>query len=168
MSDISESITSLSIARHTVQLILRSALDAEPMRCFGLIGRKNESTISHTAPLAIMGIQQSAAHVLKNCDLQHILERWDKQSVVPCGLYFTTENGELPQIKELESYEKALTSASASLPGSALIHMPLMLNTAGCLEAFTYQLHENALVSIPLTLEEDGQRMDSRQRTVNL
>ena len=149
-----------------MQLILRSAIDALPAHCFGLIGQEtgrktlghNSFTVTHTSPQATFGTAKSAAQHLINCDLRHTLENWQQQSILPCGIYFATENGTIPEIEELQSIEREfLKRVSVSAESSPLL-MPLMLNTAGCLEAFAYRVEGKTLRSVPLLLVEDGQQ----------
>ncbi len=158
MSDILEAVTSLSIARHTVQFILFSALDANPKQCCGLIGQ-HESTISHAVLLPDIKLVHSAKHIFQNSDLQHTLKHWKEQGVTPCGIFFTTVNGKVPAYSELKKSENFFKKTMAEFTEKPFIHMPLMLNTAGCLEAFSYRLGKDALLSIPLILEEDGQQI---------
>jgi len=162
----SNNVSSISIDRHTMQFILRSAIDALPARCFGLIGqesgRKAEGhksfTITHTSPQAAFGAAKSAAQHLINCDLQHTLESWQQQSILPCGIYFSTENGKLPEVEALQSIEREFLKKVPACAESAPVLMPLMLNTAGCLEAFAYLMEGKTLQSVPLLLAEDGQQ----------
>lgn len=162
MSDNSKSASSISIARHTVQFILRCAMDAEPGQCFGLIGRKtiepNGPTITHAAPQVGFGTTKSAVQHLCECDLKHTLEKWQQQAIEPCGIFFSTKNGNMPELNELKSMEDILQKKIPTCADKAWILMPLMLNTAGCLEAFTYILAKESLISIPLLLVEDGQQ----------
>lgn len=157
MPDNSKPVTSLSIARHTLQAILRTAIDAGESPCIGVIGRKNELTINHAVPITDAGREECADHPSKNSDLRHTLEAWKREKIVPCGIYFTVENDEIPDQSEFERLKAGLEEAVPELAGSMVILMPLMLNTAGCLEAFAYSFHRNSPISIPLTLEEDGQ-----------
>jgi len=137
-------------------------MDAQPARCFGLIGRKpleqNSLTITHASPQAVFGTAKSDAQHFSDCDLQHTLERWQQQVIEPCGIYFSTENGTMPELAELKAMEIELQKKVPACTGKALILMPLMLNTAGCLEAFTYVINEKTLRSVPLLLAEDGQQ----------
>ncbi|MES0372309.1 MAG: hypothetical protein ABUK11_08525, partial [Mariprofundaceae bacterium] len=134
MPDTSEPVTSLSIARHALQFILRLALDAEPKRCIGLIGHKNSSTITHTASLPEIGTGECANEIFKNSDLQHTLEKWTADQITPCGIFFTCKNGEIPDYSAIAALEKSLLNSIPELTKSPVIYMPLMLNTAGCLE----------------------------------
>ncbi|MDX8403935.1 MAG: hypothetical protein R8K54_05960 [Mariprofundaceae bacterium] len=161
MPDSSESVTSLSIARHAVQFILRLALDAKPKRCFGLIGQKSASTISHAASLPDVGTEKYANEILKNRDLQHILEKWTAQKIRPCGIFFTTENGKVPDYADMKKLEDSLKKSIPEFIGKPIIYLPLMLNTAGCLETFAYLIGKGSLVSTPLILEEDGQQREN-------
>jgi len=163
MPDSSESVISLSIARHAVQFILRLALDAEPKRCFGLIGhQKSASTISHAASLPDIGTEKYANAILKNRDLQHILKKWTAQEIRPCGIFFTTENGTLPDNADIKKLEDSLKKSIPEFIGKPIIYLPLMLNTAGCLEAFAYLIGKDSFVSTALILEEDGQQRENR------
>jgi len=162
MSDISKNVSSISIARHTVQFILRSAIDAQPACCFGLIGRnlleQNGFTIVHASPHAAFGMAKSAAQHLADCDLQHMLDNLQQQAIEPCGIYFSTKNGSMPALAELKAMKSDLQKIAPACTEKALILMPLMLNTAGCLEAFTYVIDDETVLSIPLLLAEDGQQ----------
>jgi len=166
MSHACESLISISIARHTVQFMLRHALDAKASPCFGLIGRKtlshNGSTILYAAPIATSGADNFAVSLLENSDIKHTTQRWQQKEIDVCGSYFTTEKGQVPEIEKLISLEQnlkaALTNHLSEPPASSLIHMPLLLGTAGCLEAFAYQIKSDQLCSIPLLLAEDGQQ----------
>jgi len=158
MSDKFKPVASVSIARHAVQFILRSALAAGSVRCFGLIGRQNGLTINHATTLPVNGMAQSVEQMFESCDLQHTLAAWSEQAITPCGIFFATENGEIPAPDELKRVEAALAKRAPAFAAIPLIHMPLLLNTAGCLEAFAYQIRADSLVSIPLLLEEDGQQ----------
>ena len=161
MSDKTEPVTSLSIARHALQFILRLALDAEPKRCFGLIGQKNGSIINHAASLPDIGTGEFANGIFKNSDLQHILKKWTTQEITPCGIFFTTENGEIPDRSEMEKLGKSLIKSIPEFVEKPVIYMPLMLNTAGCLEAFAYLISNDSLNAVPLILEEDGQQREN-------
>ncbi len=162
MSDISKNVSSISIARHTVQFILRSAMDTQPARCFGLIGRKpsalRDLTITHATPQAVFGTTKSAARQLADCDMQHTLEDWQQQAIELCGIYFSTENGIMPEPGVLTAMENELRKKAPACSEKNLILMSLMLNTAGCLEAFTYILKDETLIPVPLLLAEDGQQ----------
>lgn len=158
MSDNSKPVTSLSIARHTLQSILRTAIDAEPASCIGVIGCKNGLTINQAVPITDAGEEECAVHLYKNSDLQHTLKAWKREEIMPCGIFFTVENGETADQAELERLKAEFKKAVPELADSRIILMPLMLDTAGCLEAFAYCLHRNVPISIPLMLEEDGQR----------
>lgn len=161
MSDSSEPVTSLSIARHALQFILRLALDADPKRCFGLIGQKSASTISHSASLPDIGTEECANEIFNNSDLQHTLEKWSAQGITPCGIFLTTENGAIPDYSDIEALEESIKKSIPELSDNPIIYMPLMLNTAGCLEAFAYSIDKNSLTAIPLMLEEDGQQREN-------
>lgn len=162
MSDTSKTVSSISIARHTAQFILRCAMDALPTQCFGLIGRKaletKDCTIAHAAPQAAFGMTKSAAQYFSECDLKHTVENWQKQAIEPCGIYFSTESGNMPGLNELKPMQNELQKWVPAFAGKPMILMPLMLNTAGCLEAFTYIISDETLLSIPLLLAEDGQQ----------
>jgi len=157
MSDNSKPVTSLPIARHTLQSILRTAIDAEPAQCIGIIGKKNSLTINQAAPIHYAEGEKCADRIHKNSDLQHILELWKTEGIMPCGIFFTVESGEITDQAELEKLDAEFRKAAPHSTGDAPILMPLMLNTAGCLEAFAYHIDRNSLIPIPLTLEEDGQ-----------
>jgi len=166
MSDISKNVSSISIARHAMQFILRSAIDALPAHCFGLIGQEMDRktlghksfTVTHTSPQAAFGTAKSASQHLINCDLQHTIENWQQQAITPCGIYFSTENGTIPEIEELKSIEREFLKQFPATAESTPLLIPLMLNTAGCLEAFAYLIEGETLRSVPLLLVEDGQQ----------
>lgn len=137
-------------------------MDALPARCFGLIGRetlgKNGFTIARAASQAAFGTTKSAAQHICECDLQHTVANWQQQGIEPCGIFFSAEGGNLPELDELKSMQHELQKKIPSSAGDACILMPLMLNTAGCLEAFSYIIAEESLLSLPLLLAEDGQQ----------
>lgn len=161
MSDNSKPVASLSIARHALQFILRLALDAEPKRCFGLIGQKSTSIIDHAASLPDIGTGKFANLIFKNSDLQHTLKEWAKQEITPCGIFFTTENGEIPDYSDMKNLDDSLKKSMPDFIRKPVIYIPLMLNTAGCLEAFAYLIGKDSLTAVPLILEEDGQQREN-------
>jgi len=166
MQAASESVTSLSIARHAVQFILHRAVEASPDRCCGVIGLSN-SLVSKAAALP-----NSASNTLHHCeigahhaagssensDLRHIAEQWRKCGITQCGTFFTTTDGEAPAVSELKQFEALLKREVPELSNAPITHLALMLNTAGCLEAFAYQIHQDLAVPVTLILEEDGQQ----------
>jgi hypothetical protein len=119
---------------------------------------QNGFTVVHASPQAVFGTADSAAQYFSDCDLQHTLDSWQQQAIEPCGIYFSTENGTMPELAELKTMENALQEKVPACTGKVLILMPLMLNTAGCLEAFTYVINDETLLSVPLLLAEDGQQ----------
>jgi len=165
MQAASKHITSLSIARHAVQFILHSAMDASPDRCCGIVGlngtlisravalpNRASDTIRDCELAVHSGIERS-----KNCDLQHIADEWRDADISISGTYFTG-TGEVPDISELKKFENALTEKLPTLSSTPFTHLVLMLNTAGCLEAFAYRIDNGSLLPITLVLEEDGQQ----------
>ena len=165
MSDTSNIVSSISIARHTVQFMLRAAIEADPATCFGLIGQntkgENGSVITHSSPLGLFRTPEDAAGLLANSDLQHTLKEWSTQGITPCGIYFSTPKGILPGLNELQSLQNRACELLSSDSESRFILIPLLLNTAGCLEAFAYHIHNESLLSIPLQLAEDGQQANN-------
>ena len=118
----------------------------------------NGSSITHAAPQVVFGTAKSAVQHLCECDLKHTLEKWHQQAIEPCGIYFSTGNGNMPEFGELKLLQEELQKSVPIFTGKPVILMPLMLNTAGCLEAFTYILAKESFISIPLLLAEDGQQ----------
>ncbi len=157
MSDTSEPVTPLSIARHAVQFMLHSALNADPRPCFGLIGRKKGATINHAAPLPCTGAVQCAEQAFTDSNLQQTLEEWAAREITPCGLFFTIQDDRIPDCAKLERLAAVIKQAAPELAEKSFVYMPLALNTAGCLEAFAYQIRNDSLIPVPLILEEDGQ-----------
>lgn len=162
MSDTFNTVSSISIARHAVQFMLRAAMEADPASCFGLIGRNTKGekgcTITHSSPFGLFRTPEDAAGLLANSDLQHMLKNWSTEGIAPCGIYFSTQNGIMPELSELQSLQNSVTTLVPIDADSCFILLPLLLNTAGCLEAFAYQIHDESLLSIPLQLAEDGQQ----------
>jgi hypothetical protein len=166
MQAISEPVTSLSIARHTVQFILRRAVETSPDRCCGVIGLSNSlisraSTLPNNASDTLHHCKIAAHHTAgdsENCDLQHITEQWRACGITQCGTFFTTTNGEAPAILELEQFEAVLKREVPELAETPITHLALILNKAGCLEVFAYQIYQGLTVPVTLILEEDGQQ----------
>lgn len=166
MPAVSKPVTSLSIARHAVQFILHRAIEALPDRCCGVIGLSN-SLISKALALPNSASDtlhhcETGAHYAagdsENCDLQHIAEQWSACGITQFGTFFTATGDETPTISELEQFEAVLKREAPELAGSPITHLALMLNTAGCLEVFAYQIHQGLPVAVTLILEEDGQQ----------
>ncbi len=166
MSHHCELDTPISIARHTVQLILRHAMDSKAGLCFGLIGLKplsdNDSTIRHATPISTSGTGNTALPHIENSDIQHTVQRWHDEGVEVCGCYFTTRLGKIPELKDLKPLDSVLREPLARLSSipqrNSPIYMPLLLGTAGCLEAFACKIDGDNLCSVPLLLVEDGQQ----------
>jgi hypothetical protein len=158
MSDTFRAVTSLSIARHTAQFILRCAIDAGSSQCSGLIGRKESIVINRAAPLPVIGSSQSAVKHFSICDLKHTGQNWLEQAISPCGIFFSTDDGTIPSLEDLKLLENGFIETIPSYEKGPVILMPLLLNTAGCLEIFAYQILNETLLPIPLLLEEDGQQ----------
>ena len=57
-----------------------------------------------------------------------------------------------------QQFEDLLKREIPELAGTPITHLALMLNTAGCLEVFAYQIHQGLPVPVTLILEEDGQQ----------
>lgn len=162
MSERSEPITSHSIARHTVQSILHSAVQADSGACFGIVACGRDSVINHAVPLESRDSAATFAELLAgNSDLQHTVKLWRTQGILPCGAYFISDIFP-PSAGELEAYEAALGNAFPELVARRLTHIVLKLNTAGCLEAFAFSLAGGKACPIPLTLLEDGQETQNR------
>jgi len=159
-------VTHLSIARHALQFILHSAVEASPNRCCGMIGLRNTlickaaalpnnaSDSLHHCEIAV----HSDVKTSQSCDLQHTAAKWKADGIVMFGSYFTATDEETPKVSELRQFETALKSALPELSSRPITHLALMLNTAGCLEAFAYQIHQGSVVPVTLILEEDGQQ----------
>jgi len=162
MSDNPNPATSLSIARHTAQFILRAAMDAGSGYFFGLIGRTHSSTIDHATPLAQSESGEFVEILSHNRDLKHTIENWLNAGIEPCGIYFISGSDEIPASRGMRQNEKDFTNCFPHSPETPVIHMPLMLNTAGCLEAFAFILDGDTARSVPLLLEEDGQESVNR------
>ena len=166
MQAASEPVTSLSIARHAVQFILYKAVEALPDRCCGIIGLSNSliskaATLPNSASNSLHHCEIGAHHATgdsESCDLRHIAEQWSAQGITQCGTFFTTIDGEIPVISELEQFETLLKREIPELSGTPITHLALILNRAGCLEAFAYQIHQGLPVPVTLILEEDGQQ----------
>jgi len=170
MSHVCEPNTSISIARHTVQFILRHALDAKTSSCLGLIGRKplphNDSAICYAVPITTSGASNFASTPIENSDIQHTMQLWHQEEVQVCGSYFTTESGLAPDSAQFDqllifldqTLQTVLANHYSKPPISPLIHLPLLLGTAGCLEAFAYQITGEKPCPVPLLLAEDGQQ----------
>jgi len=166
MQSASEPVTSLSIARHALQSVLHRAVEASPDRCCGIIGLNNSliskaaalpNSASNTLDDCEIGAHPAAGNS-ENCDLRHMAEQWRECGITQCGTFFTTKNGEAPAISELKQFEALLKREIPELFGMPITHLALMLNTAGCLEAFAYQIHQELPVPVTLILEEDGQQ----------
>jgi len=166
MQAVSEPVTSLSIARHAVQSVLHRAVEVSPARCCGIIGLSNSlitkavaitnsatNTIDHCEIVAHPDSEE-----IENSDLRHIFEQWKKEGITQYGTFFTIAGGDGPAISELLQFEAALKKAIPDLSDAPIIHLALMLNRAGCLEAFAYQIHQGLPVPVTLMLEEDGQQ----------
>jgi len=162
MPDRIEPATSLSIARHTLQFILRTALESDSNPCCGLIGCCEPSTIDHAMPLSTTGMAEFGDFPQQDCDLQHMAAKWHSADVKPCGTFFKSERNKAPAAATLHRHETAVKKAFPELAQAPLIHLSLMLNTAGCLEAFAYAVDGDSVSQIPLLLKEDGQ--SSRKR----
>ena len=166
MQSVPEPVTSLSIARHAAQFILYTAANTAPDRCCGIIGLNN------TLITRAFALPNRASDTLHHCeigahpavedstirDLRHMADQWSESDTVLSGTFFTAKGDVTPAISEITRLEAALKQAIPELTTTPITHLALVLNTAGCLEAFAYQIHHNALVSIPLMLEEDGQQ----------
>ncbi len=166
MQATSEPVTSLSIARHVVQSVLHRAVETSPDRCCGIIGLSNSlisraATLPNSASNTLHHCEIAAHHAAgdsESCDLRHIAEQWRACGITQCGTFFTTADGETPIISELEQFEALLKREVPELTGTAITHLALILNRAGCLEAFAYQIHQGLPVPVTLILEEDGQQ----------
>ncbi|MDT8376012.1 MAG: hypothetical protein RQ867_04645 [Mariprofundaceae bacterium] len=166
MQAVSKPVTSLSIARHALQSVLHRAVEASPDRCCGVIGLSNSlirkaltlpNSASDTLHHCEIGADHAAA-ASESCDLRHIAEQWRKSGITQFGTFFTATDEAVPAVSELEQFEAVLKRDIPELPDMPIIHLALMLNTAGCLEAFAYQIHQGLPVAVALILEEDGQQ----------
>lgn len=132
-------------------------MNVVPAHNFGLIGCSSPSTIDHATPISATLPGEFEDFPEKNCDLKHTVEQWALQGSKPCGVYFVSEGGESPDASNLLRLESYFLELFPEQSGMPVIHMPLMLGTAGCLEAFTYILENGSLRPVPLVLKEDGQ-----------
>lgn len=170
MPDRSQSVTSLSISRHTLQSILHVALNCASDGCFGLIGCRNEQgdgfIIDQAEPISDFVMGEFGDFQATDCDLQHTVEKWHAAGASPCGIFFRSDRDGIPAVELLERHEAVFARAFPNHAGKKIIQLQLMLGTAGCLETFAWYLDggpdSRSACAIPLILKEDGQENSKR------
>ncbi|MDX8395743.1 MAG: hypothetical protein R8K22_04935 [Mariprofundaceae bacterium] len=153
MNSLQENTHSLFIGRHAAQLILRSAMVANPEQSVGLIGMRQEQYVEYAASTQDQ-MPTTNICIFNPEKVNHILDHWDTENIIFCGTFTSSPTQEEPDFQSLESLKKIIPLNHKT----PTFHLFTSLNTKGCLETFAYQLINEQYVQVPLLLTEDGQQ----------
>lgn len=148
----------ITIARHTVQLMQRHALDSQPDACCGLIGGIGNA-IHVAAPTGNQAID-AHVHCLPNRnDITHILKEWQQSGLSLRGVYRSSLTAHCAQPGMFANLlaDLQVTAPSACSNAGDLLCLAINLETDGRLETHAFWQRQGIWQETALVLEEDGQ-----------